>query len=143
MNGSLSHKRLQLEQITSELLTSLDRRKKIVHEIQNLKQLEMNTDFPNFDAIREYEIFLKFKDVLKCFSIKELLAFSLIIEAQATTAEFSYPSWSTRAHLESFTADLIEQINPIMIMVYNFEKFKELKLRPEFVKFLGQINGES
>jgi hypothetical protein len=106
-------------------------RRAISLKIQGLKT--SNGRFPNFDPEREKLIFELMKDEFKSFTIKELLAFSLIMEDQAMTlAPGAYPTWSQGVHLTEYSRDPFTMINPVLLKIGHPELFARLNLNPEF-----------
>lgn len=104
---SLPKLRTELEDINSELFSILEKRKKVVADIQSLKP--KTGEFPHYDESREKELFSKMKDDLSKLSPRELLALSLIIEDHAKAGdEKAYPSF--------FKGDLKAGVNPNLVM---------------------------
>src|SRR5690606_27827194 len=129
--SDLAQLREALLQLNSEFFLTVAERRKICVKIQELKGEAGR--FSHFDPERETEVFTLFSQPLKSISIKELLAFSLIMEDQAMAmAPGSYPSWSNGSHLESRTNELYEMINPLILKVCRPELFNRLKLSGEF-----------
>lgn len=100
---SLPKLRTDLEELNREFFSLLERRKKLVSEIQSLKSKA--SEYPHYDERREKELFSKLKTELLKLSKRELLAFSLIVEEHAKGGdEKAYPSF--------FKGDLGEGMNP-------------------------------
>lgn len=120
-----------LLQMNSEILISIQERRRLCLKIQGLKTT--SGAYPHYDAKRELEVFELQKDHLIKLSIKELLAFSIIMEDQAVAlAPGSYPSWSSKVHLQNSTNELFEMINPLLIKVTHPEIYNRLVLAPDF-----------
>lgn len=88
------------------LLQSMREREKLSFEIQKMKKKQGR--FSRWLPKREKEVFKILAPYLEACSLKELLAFSLIMESQAQGEKDSYPSWSLDSE------DLIEYINPLL-----------------------------
>jgi chorismate mutase len=129
--SKLAQLREALLQHNSEFFLSLKERRLLTVKIQELKR---STDgYPHYDPSREKEVFTFFSKELKSLSIKELLAFSLIMEDHATNmAPGSYPSWSSRIHIKSSENHLHELINPLMLKVAKADFFQYISLSNEF-----------
>jgi chorismate mutase len=125
-------------ELNSDLLHTIFDRREVSVEIQELKT---KTDpYPNFDPHRERDLFGAMKESLKELSLKELLAFSLIMEAQAQAiSSGAYPHWSQSQHLEQVDGRLEFMINPILLKLTHPERFELLKLKAEFVMILGEV----
>lgn len=110
----------------------LSERRAVALRIQELKE---NTGrYSHYDPEREFELFKSLENELKDLSLKELLAFSLIMEDQATAmAPGSYPSWSQFSHLGEPSKDLAGMVNPLLLKVSHPELFSRLKLASDFV----------
>jgi chorismate mutase len=131
--SKLSQLREALAQSNSELFLTIAERRQITVLIQDIKT------GPRYDPERELELFKNSQSDLKHLSIKELLAFSLIMEDQAMAmAPGSYPSWSLGNHLTAKTGELSEMINPLLLKVAHPSLFSKLTLTAEF-KFLYDL----
>jgi hypothetical protein len=129
--SKLAFLRETLAQLNSEFFLTLSQRRSITLNIQDLK--ESKGHFSHFDPEKEKEVFILIKDQLCSLSIKELLAFSLVMEDQAMAmAPGSYPTWSNFIHLTSHHNELYEMANPIMLKVARPEFFNRLRLSSEF-----------
>lgn len=96
-------------------------------------QKESSGRFSHYDPDREKEIFTRFTSELKNCSIKELLAFSLLMEDHAMAmAPGSYPAWSQYIHVASPKREMVEMINPLMLKISHPNFFNPLVLSSEF-----------
>lgn len=129
--SELSQLREALAQTNSELLLTLKDRRKLCLRIQSLK--EKLTTYSHYAPEQESNVFDHFSAQMKDLTIRELLAFSLIMEDQAQAmAPGSYPNWSTRIHLSESRQDLFEMINPLLLKKTHPEIFNRLKLHADF-----------
>jgi chorismate mutase len=120
-----------LAQLNSEFFLTIAERRNLCVKIQSFK--ESKGRYSHFDPEREKEIFGLFHAQLKKVSIKELLAFSLIMEDQAMAmAPGAYPSWSQKIHLVNPKGELFEMINPLILKEAYPEFFNRLALSVEF-----------
>lgn len=128
----LSIYREELAQINSEFFLLLDERRKVSVLIQELKKSEVGK-YSHYDPEREKVLFNQFRDSLLKLSLKELLAFSLIMEDQANTlAPGAYPSWSRGLHLSDRHHELYEMINPLLLKLTHQSLFQKLELAQDF-----------
>lgn len=128
--SELSQLREALAQTNSEFFLNLSERRKLCVRIQGLKE-KLST--PHYDPEREKSVFQQFQAELKALTLKELLAFSLVMEDQAAAmAPGTYPNWSGRAHLAEAGKDLFEMINPLLLKVSRPEIFKRLNLDAQY-----------
>jgi len=131
--SKIAQLREALAQLNSELFLTIGERRSLALKIQDLKT------GPNYDPERENALFIQLNDQIKSLSTKELLAFSLIMEDQATAmAPGSYPSWSQCIHLNHKKGDLVEMINPLLLKHAHPSLFAKLSLTAEF-KFLYDL----
>jgi chorismate mutase len=129
--SELSQLREALAQSNSELLLTISDRRKLCLRIQGLK--EKLTSYSHYVPEQEKKVFEQFASQMKDLTMKELLAFSLIMEDQAQAlAPGSYPNWSARIHLSAAEPDLYEMINPLLLKKTHQEIFNRLKLQPDF-----------
>lgn len=129
--SELSQLREALAQTNSELLLTINDRRKLCVQIQGLK--EKLSSYSHYVPEQEKKVFEHFATQMKDLTMKELLAFSLIMEDQAQTmAPGSYPNWSSRIHLTTPGTDLFEMINPLLLKITHPEIFNRLKLLPDF-----------
>lgn len=135
--SNLAQYREALLQLNSEFFLLLKERRATSLKIQELK--ETTGKYSHFDPEREKELFEQMKSDLKLLSIKELLAFSLIMEDQALAmAPGSYPTWSSGVHLNEASKELYSMVNPILLKITHTELFTRLNLNSEF-SFLKQF----
>lgn len=129
--SDLTQLREALVQMNSEFFLSLADRRKLCVRIQSLK--EKIGSYAHYDPEREMLVFKQFQTQLIGLTLKELLAFSLVMEDQAAAlAPGSYPNWSSRIHLVEKGLELFEMINPLMLKVSHPEIYQRLKLQPDF-----------
>lgn len=129
--SNLAQLREALAQLNSEFFLTLGERRNLCLKIQEFK--EGQGQYPHYDPTREKDVFALFGKELKELTLKELLAFSLIMEDHAQAfAPGSYPSWSQRVHLTSSRGELIEMINPLLLKHSHPEVFTKLPLATEF-----------
>lgn len=129
--SNLAQLREALAQLNSELFLSISERRAICIKIQEFKEIEGG--FSSFDPEREKEVFRLHLAQLKELGLKEILAFSLIMEDQAQAfAPGSYPSWSQKVHLQEPQGQLFEMVNPLMLKFRSPELFSKLELTSEF-----------
>lgn len=129
--SKLSLYRETLLQLNTQFFLILSERRLLSLKIQELK--ESGGRFSHFDPDREKGLFNQLKEEIKGLSVKELLAFSLIMEDQAMAmAPGSYPAWSNGLHLSGPGDDLYHMINPLMLKVARPELFSRLVLSSEF-----------
>jgi len=129
--SDLAQLREALAQLNSEYFLTISERRNLTVKIQGYK--ESKGRFSHYDPEREKEIFNLLQLELKNISMKELLAFSLIMEDHAMAmAPGSYPTWSTKAHLVNPKSDLFEMINPLLLKISHPDFFNRLSLSAEF-----------
>lgn len=129
--SDLDQLREALLQANSEFFFTLSERRKLCIAIQEVKGATGR--FSHYDPEREKIVFAQFKQQLTLISLRELLAFSLVMEDHALAmAPGSYPAWSQRYHLSSPPKDLHEMINPLMLKASHPDMFARLDLVPEF-----------
>jgi chorismate mutase len=132
--SNLSQLREAIAHCNSELFLTLKERRALCVKVQEYKADEGR--YSRFDPEREKLVFQLFKEQLANLTVKELLAFSLIMEDQAMAmAPGSYPSWSQSVHIHQPKKDLVEMINPLMLKLSHPELFSKISLSAEF-KFL-------
>jgi len=135
--SDLAQCREALAQINSEFFLLLKERRALCLKVQELKNPSHN--YQHYDPEREKVLFLQLSPDLKNLSIKELLAFSLIMEDQAMAmAPGSYPAWSQKIHLITKSDEIHHQINPLLLKLSKPIIFQKLQLTPEFI-FLNQF----
>lgn len=105
-----------------------------------LQELKNQTGrYAHYDPDRELVIFNQMKSEVCRLSLKELLAFSLIMEDQAMAmAPGSYPAWSSGVHLATPSDGLQGLVNPLLLKIGHPDLFSRLYLTPEF-SFLKQF----
>jgi chorismate mutase len=129
--SELAQLREALAQLNSEFFLTIGERRNLTVKIQEAKAASGR--YSHFDPEREKDIFNLFHQQLRNCSIKELLAFSLIMEDQAMAmAPGSYPAWSQRIHLNEPKGELFEMINPLMLKLSRSDFFNRLILTTEF-----------
>jgi hypothetical protein len=112
-------------------------RRNLSLKIQELKK--GSGRFSHFDPEREVLVFELMKSDLIELSIKELFAFSLIMEDQAMAlAPGSYPQWSKGIHLLSPELNPAHQVNPILLKITHPDLFSRLDLVEDF-RFLKDL----
>jgi len=130
--SELAQLREGLAQLNSELFLTINERRNLTVKVQELKGTSGR--YSHYDPEREKELFALFRKELESLSIKEILAFSLIMEDHATAmAPGSYPQWSLRSHLSSYSVELFEMINPMILKIARPEFFSKLSLQKEFI----------
>lgn len=129
--SKLSIYRESLFQLNTQFFLILSERRLLSLKIQELKG--SSGRFSHFDPEREKGLFEQVKTELKELSLKELLAFSLVMEDQAMAmAPGSYPAWSSGHHLSDSGDELYHMINPLMLKACRPEMFQRLVLNAEF-----------
>lgn len=129
--SDLQLKRAKLQELNKQLFELIKNRREIVSEIQRIKNA--NHTYACWDPSQEVKLFTHFKETLLNFSIKELLAFSLLMEDQAMISTKAYPAWSECIHLtDRAMSDCVHQMNPILLAVFNKDLYDRLPLKKEF-----------
>ncbi|MBA2406170.1 MAG: chorismate mutase [Bdellovibrionales bacterium] len=129
--SNLSQYREALLQLNSEFFLMLSERRALSLKVQETKS--GTGRYSHFDPEREKVLFDKLKNEMKGLSIKELLAFSLIMEDQAMAmAPGSYPTWSSGIHLTEVSRELYGMLNPLLLKSSHPELFARLNLNAEF-----------
>lgn len=129
--SELDQLREALLQANSEFFFTLAERRKLCIAIQEIKS--PGGRFSHYDPDREKVVFTNFKQQLATLSMRELLAFSLVMEDHALAmAPGSYPTWSRQYHLNTQGKELHEMINPLMLKVSHPDMFSRLDLTAEF-----------
>jgi chorismate mutase len=135
--SDLAQLREALLQLNTQFFQILEDRRELTQRIQGLK--DVTGRYAHFDPEREKVLFHHVLDALKKLTLKELLAFSLVMEDQAMSmAPGSYPSWSSGIHLQDSARDLPSMINPLLLKITHPELFNRLFLAPDF-SFLKQF----
>jgi chorismate mutase len=125
---NLSKLRSQLAQLNTQLFELIKVREELTHELQKAKGSGLTT---HYDAQREKQLFTDHKSALDQLSLRELAAFSLIMESQAG-APVLYPAWSEGAHLVGPSLGIESLINPLLLKTSHPNLFKSLKLKTDF-----------
>jgi chorismate mutase len=129
--SNLTQYREALLQLNSEFFLMISERRAISLKVQELKN--GSGMYSHFDPEREKALFERLKDEVKGLTLKELLAFSLIMEDQAMAmAPGSYPTWSSGIHLTEPSTELFAMINPLLLKTSHPDLFSRLKLNPHF-----------
>lgn len=129
--SELAQLREALAHLNSEFFLTVGERRNLTVRIQEFK--DSTGRYSHYDPDREKEIFHLFEGQLKNLTIKELLAFSLIMEDHAMAmAPGSYPAWSQFVHLVNPTQEVYEMINPLMLKFARPDFFNRLTLSKEF-----------
>jgi chorismate mutase len=129
--SELAQLREALAQLNSEFFLTISERRNLTVKIQEFK--EAKGRYSHYDPDREKEVFAVIQTQLKNCSIKELVAFSLIMEDHAMAmAPGSYPTWSQFTHLSNPKKELYEMINPLMLKISRPDFFARLALSQEF-----------
>lgn len=129
--SDLAQLREALAQLNSELFLTFRERRNVCVKIQEMK--DSTGRYSHYDPEREREVFNLFKPQFKDSSLKELLAFSLIMEDHAMAmAPGSYPAWSQLIHLSNPKRDLYEMVNPLILKTSHPEFFNRLTFSTDF-----------
>jgi chorismate mutase len=129
--SNLAQFRELLLQVNTQILQLIVDRRNACLRIQELKG--ESGRFSHYDPDRELVVFNHLQDDLKTLSIKELLAFSLVMEDQAMAmAPGSYPTWSLGSHLTEPAKDFFGMINPLLLKTTHPNLFNRLSLNSEF-----------
>lgn len=131
MNDPLIEMRAKLLQINLELFSLIEKRKLIVTRIQDIK---MENNLSVFSPEREKDLFEKLAPLLKKLTLKELLSFSLLLEAHADPTEKNvYPAFSEMIHLRKTTKTFLwYRVNPILLYYYDAKSYFKLPLKTKF-----------
>ncbi len=129
--SNLAILRERLAQMNSEFFLLVGERRRTSLEIQAMKG--PTGRYSLYDPERERNLFKQLENELKQLSLKELLAFSLIMEDQVQAfAPGSYPSWSQASHLTESTREIYEMINPMLLKFSHQSFFSKLHFNQEF-----------
>lgn len=135
--SNLAQLREALLQLNSEFFLTLKERRGLCLKIQEYKKIEGT--YSHYNPEREKMIFTQLNDQLSDLSIKELLAFSLVMEDHAMAmAPGSYPSWSQYIHLSNPKKELIEMINPLLLKISRPKLYTKINLAIDF-QFLREF----
>lgn len=126
-----------LAQLNSEFFLSIGERRQLSIKIQEFK--DVSGRYGHYDPEFERELFSIVQAQLTSASLRELLAFSLVIEDHSgAMAPGSYPAWSSRSHLVQSKNELYEMVNPLILKISRPDFFNRLTLTSEFT-FLKQF----
>ena len=129
--SELTQLREALAQLNSEFFLTIAERRNLTVRIQEIKG--NSGRYSHYDPDREKEVFNLIKVQLKNLTIKELLAFSLVMEDHAMAmAPGSYPAWSNLIHLNNPKNDLYEMINPLLLKICMPDLFSRITLAADF-----------
>lgn len=128
--SSLIELRHSLHKLNLEFFKLLSERRSTVKSIQSLKPTTASP-WRNYDAQRERELFESLRDELVGLGPKELLAFSLLMEAHAGPQQY-YPAWSEGVHLLELPIKDFQRTNPLLVKLALPDHFAALRLRPNF-----------
>lgn len=131
----LENNRIELLETTKAILELMQKRANVVQEIQKFKH---DNNERSWSPQQEFKIFKALGLHLKTFNLKELLQFSLMIESQAAKGS-DYPKWSEREHLVQPAQGLAQQINPILLYLYNPKEYAKLELVNNFAMTLEEL----
>jgi chorismate mutase len=135
--SSLTILREKLIQLNTQYFQIISERRAVSLKVQELKS--ESGRYSNYDPDREKVVFEHLKNEISILSLKEVLAFSLIMEDQAIALEpGSYPTWSSGVHIRSRSGELYGMINPILLKISHPDLFARLSFSPEF-SFLKQL----
>lgn len=131
LESELAQLREALAQHNSEFFLTLSERRAITVRIQEYKQTRGR--YSHYDPEREKEVFTYFSEELKRLSLKELLAFSLVMEDHAMAmAPGSYPAWSDSVHIVEKKNEIFDLINPLLLKFARPDFFNRIELIREF-----------
>lgn len=133
---SLESLRDSLQDNNLKLFEIFSLRQELVAAIQKHKT-EMRGEWKHYDPTRENLLFAKMRSELSRLSLRELAAFSLLMEAHAG-APANYPAWSEGRHLLELPLQEHQRINPLIVKFCLPEHFRALALAPAFA-FLRDI----
>jgi chorismate mutase len=129
--SKLQELRDHLAEVNFRFFLTLDERKQICEKIQACK-LKVSSH-PHYDPSREKIIFQQLQTQLRSLALRELLAFSLIMEEHAQTGTSgAYPQWSLGVHLATPVQTLTGMINPLLLKVVRPDDFSQLQLNTDF-----------
>lgn len=128
--SSLTDLRQSLKNLNGELFKLFTQRRETVQAIQRLKTIPRDAH-QAFDQAREQALFAQMSSELVALGPKELLAFSLLMEAHAGAPEH-YPAWSEGVHLLEQPVKDFHRTNPLLLKLVSPKEFQALRLRPNF-----------
>ncbi|MEX0797881.1 MAG: hypothetical protein WEB87_04400 [Bacteriovoracaceae bacterium] len=129
--------RNKLECANQDLFKALLNRRALA---QNIKERKSALKLSDYDPKREAKLFLSHENCLRQLSLKELWAFSLVMEAQAGEC---YPKWSEQEHL-ALNGDkengfkIENKINPLLVLIFHPDKLNVDLLKKDF-QFLSEL----
>jgi len=131
--SNLEKLRAEISALNQEFFSLLEKRNLVCQEIQQQKNLQ--GIHAAYDPRREFEVFESFLPPIQALSLKELLAFSLLMEAHAEGKKReSYPQWSQKVHLQNMPSEeLFHLINPLLLKANKPELFNQLNLSADFI----------
>lgn len=132
----LQELRSELDGINQQLIDLVKVRRNVVTQIQKQKPRHGGS-FASYDSEREWSLFVRLKPQLEQLTLKELLAFSLLMEEQAG-APVRYPEWSETIHLVSNANAIEHRLNPLLVKLLWPAQFEALNLSAQF-SFLRSI----
>lgn len=138
--SNLRDLRDQLREKNELFFSTLSERKLIGQKIQDLKS-ERVGQYSHYCPRREKEIFGEMKNSLALLSLRELLAFSLIMEEHADSSVRGgncYPIWSSQIHLLKKEEEIFFLINPLLLKLLHQHLFFRLQLKSDFT-FLTEL----
>lgn len=130
LSPKLTELRSSLESVNNSLFKIILQRRELVTAIQGLKSSPGDI-WVAYDSVREKELFKRFKVELRALEVKELFAFSLLMESHAWAPK-NYPEWSEGVHVTTFPLEAHHRINPLILEVTHPDLFECLSLRPSF-----------
>lgn len=129
--SNLAQYREALLQLNSEFFLLLSERRAMCLKIQELKNTSGR--YSHYDPEREKQLFENAQNEFKPLSVKELLAFSLIMEDQAMAmAPGSYPNWSSGIHLIEPIKELYGMVNPLLLKYGHPGLYSQLQFNLDF-----------
>lgn len=128
--------RKELKTLSEEFFLFLEQRRSLVSSIQATK--DNSKQYFCFDPKYEATLFTKQSESLSKLSLKELYAYSLILEDHANVSNGSYPEWSIQPHLDEKNHEQMSGINPILLAVTHKDLYDQLLINDEFKSILGK-----
>ncbi len=138
MSSHLPQLRSELLDLNRMMFSLWAQRKKRVSEIQQLKNINLRLkEFAHFDPDREWQLIQSLSRQIHQLSMKEVWAFSLLIEEHAGGGTY-YPEWSRGIHLQEFNGTMEQMINPLLLKKVHPQLFSALPLNQTF-QFLAEF----
>ena len=128
----LTKLREALDQLNKQWFSLVQERRELVSQIQSVKLVG---SLPHFDYDRESALFSDLLKLLAPLHLKELLAFSVLMEAHAGSPE-RYPAWSEGVHLAELPLKDFHRINPVLLKAVHPDLFKTLRIAPDYTFLL-------